>query len=114
MSIRPVDLQVLIPRATEVSRNQQAVEQQLNAQQQYFAQQWQQISASRQQKVQNTPKTLGGKVHCEKEDSKQKQSMNQRRRQLGENVCEHDDELNDSNREEPQDPIKGHLIDIKT
>ncbi|MPM68940.1 hypothetical protein SDC9_115877 [bioreactor metagenome] len=113
VSIRPVDLQVIIPRATEVSKTQQASDQQLISQQQQFAEQWQQISARRQQKVQSTSKTEGGKVHG---DDKKKKNQKQGS-QSGEGFDEqHSNDAKSSNNMLVQaaDPMRGHLIDIKT
>ena len=68
MNIRSIDLQVLIPHATEVGRTQHIANQQNGIQQQDFASQWQRISQERQKQVQLVDQTDNGKVN-EKKDS---------------------------------------------
>lgn len=116
MSIRPVDLQILIPRATDVSKSQQIANQQLASQQQQFAEQWQQISASRQQKVQNTPQTEGGKIHSDTEKEQQSLNKKQGRQQHREKSSGDKDLDMNSNSGGVLlvDPALGHVIDIKT
>lgn len=116
MSIRPVDLQVLIPRATDVSKSQQVADQQLTSQQQQFAEQWQQISASRQQKVQNTSKAKGGKIHSDTEKERQSFNKKQGEQQHSESFSG-DKDTNTNNNSGVSllvDPALGHVIDIKT
>ena len=113
VSIRPVDLQIIIPRATDVGKTQQSSDHLLMSQQQQIAEQWQQISASRQQKVQSASKTEGGKVHREKEKKNQNKDSKH---------GTHPDEEQNSNDTnscsrltvQATDPTRGHLIDIKT
>lgn len=116
MSIRPVDLQVIIPRATEVSKTQQSSDHQIISQQQQFAEQWQQISARRQQKVQSTSETEGAKVHRDKEKSNKNKDLKQGS-QSSEGFSEqHSNDAKSCNGVPTQavDPMRGHLIDIKT
>lgn len=110
MNIRSVDLQVLIPRATDVSKTQQIADHQSSLQQQQFAEQWQQISAKRQQQVQSTAKSEGGKVQNEKkEQGKQKGHKHHQQDELLDIT---DDET--ANHASLEDPVRGHTIDIKT
>ena len=110
MSIRPVDLQVLIPHATDVGKSQHAADKSLITQQQQFGEQWQDISASRQQKVQNTAKVEGSKVRSDKEknrgnDNHSSGGFMAKKKQALNETCEQIDAI---------DPARGHLIDIKT
>lgn len=112
MSIRPVDLQVLIPHATDVGKAQHVADKSLTTQQQQFAEQWQEISANRQQTVQNAPKVEGSKVRSDKQkQEKEKDHGNQtsdsfmaKEEQTAKKGCGQLDGL---------DPARGHLIDIK-
>lgn len=106
MSIRPIDLQVLIPRATEVSRTQQANDHQAVLQQQQNAADWQQVAATRQQQVQQTPQSAGGKVDA---DGKREGRGEAEERRHEARAAE-DKESADGG----QDPLRGHHIDIKT
>lgn len=110
MNIRPVDLQVLIPRATEVGKSQQVIDHQSSLQQQQFAEQWQQISTKRQQQVQEAPKGEGGKIQNEKkEQGKQKGGKHRQKNGVADLT---DDEI--TNNASLDDPVRGHTIDIKT
>ena len=111
MTIRPVDLQVLIPRVTEVSKIQHVIDHQNNLQQQQFAGQWQQISANRQQQVQGTVKSEDGKVGREKHPKEQSRSKNgQKHKDVNQGNTDADMVNHASN----EDPVRGNLIDIKT
>jgi hypothetical protein len=116
VSIRPVDLQVIIPRATEVSKTQQSSNQQIISQQQQFAEQWQQIAASRQQKVQNTSKTEGGKVRRDREKKNQNKDLKQESQSNEGLIEQNSNDPKSCTRMSVQaaDPTRGHLIDIKT
>lgn len=56
MSINPIELQVLIPKATEVGKAQNLANRQETLQQQHVAAQWNDISTNRQHQVQSTAK----------------------------------------------------------
>lgn len=105
MSVRSIDLQVLIPRATEVSRIQQLSNHQAELEQQQSAAQWQQLAAARQQQVQHTPQGAGGKVEPDAKEGKG------RREGDGRKGRRRDDE---AEAVEGADPVRGHMIDIKT
>lgn len=106
MNIRSIDLQVLIPRATEVSKVQQTIDHQSALSQQQTATQMQQISAARQQQVQRRPEGTGGKVEPDAEDGgRQRQGSD--RRKGGQKRAETDPD-------DSPDPLRGHNIDIKT
>lgn len=112
MNIRSIDLQVLIPRTTEVSKAQAITDRQGTQQQQQFAEQFQKITTDLQHQVQSTPKSFGGKVQREKNKSQHKQQ----------NDGKKDDNVSPAEEENPEntavndqaDPIRGHIIDIKT
>lgn len=108
MTINSIDLQVLIPRATEVGKSQQVLNQQDTLQQQQFAGQWKEIADNRQHQVQGTPKSEGGKVGREKESREHKNSNEQKQR---DKKSADADKVNHASNE---DPIRGHVIDIKT
>ena len=106
MTIRAIDLQVLIPRSTEVSKVQQVSDHQAALQQQQHAEQWQHIAANRQQQVQRTPQNAGGKIDPDAERHKNAQQ------EAGNKKHQPND------RAEPEelasDPTRGRKIDIKT
>jgi hypothetical protein len=108
MNIRSIDLQVLIPRATEAGKVQQVTNHQSVLDQQQFAAQFQAIAKERQQQVQDVPKTESGKIH---NNNKEKEHKNNQ--QQGAHLNKHP--KNSSEQEESiTDPLKGHIIDIKT
>jgi len=102
VTIRAIDLQVLIPRVTEVGKVQQIADHQGALQQQQGAEQWQKLSATRQQQVQKSAQNTGGKVDPDADKDRRQEEHKRGRRQ-------HEDEAEDS-----PDPIRGHTIDIKT
>jgi len=103
MNIRPIDLQVILPKTTEVSKVQNATDQQQSFYNALLSQQWPQIGRARQQNVQHVPKDEGGKVD---RDGHQKSGYERRRRSP-----RHADNESTSS---PQDPLRGHHIDIST
>lgn len=109
MTINSIDLQVLIPRATDVGKSQQVLNQQDTLQQQQFAGQWKEIADNRQHQVQGTPKNEGGKVGREKEAKEHKNSNEQKQRDKNNNA-----DADKVNRASNEDPVRGHVIDIKT
>ena len=107
-------MQVLIPKATEVGKQQNNLAQQSTLQQQQFAEQMQKTAQVRQQQVQGIAKGQGGKV--ERDETKDKHTKHPR------NYAQNSDK---SQKESPepenfedtiinQDPVLGHIIDIKT
>lgn len=107
MNIRSIDLQVLIPRATEAGKAQQITNHQSVLEQQQFAAQFQEITKGRKQQVQNVPKPEDGKVSRDKEHEQQNQS------QQNSSFQSHQKDLADQEEIIP-DPLRGHVIDIKT
>lgn len=112
MSIRPVDLQVLIPHATDVGKSQHVADKSLTTQQQQFAEQWQEISANRQQKVQNAPKVEGSKVRRDKEKQEKEKGHDNHGRDSF--IAKKEQAKQACGQLSGLDPARGHLIDIKT
>jgi len=109
LTIRPVDLQVLIPKVTEVGKMQHITDHQETLQQQQFADQWQHIAAKREQQVQGTTKSEDGKVGRENHPKEQSHSNNGKKHQ---DTKQSDADM--ANHASSEDPIRGNLIDIKT
>lgn len=107
MNIRSIDLQVLIPRATEVAKTQNTFDQQNIVNQQQSAEQWQKISADRQHQVQNTSKGEGGKIK-ERGESPSKHQQQQAQSHSAHTAQDENEGT------EGEDPVRGHTIDIKT
>ena len=111
LTIRPVDLQVLIPRVTEVGKNQHITDHQDTLQQQQFAGKWQHVSANRQKQVQGTTKSEEGKVQ-EKNSKEQSHSKDgQKQQDVKHSKTDAADMVNHASN---GDPVRGNLIDIKT
>lgn len=106
-------MQVLIPKATEVGKQQNSLAQQSTVQQQQFAEQMQKTAEIRQHQVQGMVKSQGGKVKREE----QRDKSNQRQGNPEGNNEVVPTELSDQENTENSvghDPILGHIIDIKT
>ncbi|TWH48625.1 hypothetical protein [Sporomusa sp. KB1] len=116
MSIRAIDMQVIIPKATEVGAQQNNLAHQGTLQQQQFAEQMEKAAQVRQQQVQSVEKGQGGKVERDnkKENSNSKRGasdFNQNHNAVPQ------ESLESENSEQgimPPDPVLGHIIDIKT
>jgi len=111
LTIRPVDLQVLIPRVTEVGKMQHITDHQDTLHQQQFAGQWQEISAKREHQVQGTTTSEDGKVSRDKNTKEQSHSKNGQKHQ---DVKDKNTDVNMVNHPSHEDPVRGNLIDIKT
>lgn len=115
MSIRPIDMQVLIPKATEVGIQQNNLVHQSTLQQQQFAEQMEKTAQVRQQQVQGIVKSQGGKVERDDKKRKNKQRYgsdpNRERNQFPEESMELE---NSDDLTTMSDPILGHIVDIKT
>lgn len=111
MSIRSIDMQVMIPRATEAQKQQSNLAQQNSLQQQQFAEQLQKEVQLRQQQVQKLAKSQGGRV--ERDESQEKQNKHRSedypRQQAAANVEDDQEDVGGA-----QNPVLGHVIDIKT
>lgn len=107
MNIRSIDLQVLIPKTSEVAKVQQNINQQPTVAQEEFAAVWQQVSSEKQRKVQKTPSSEGGKINRESEHHR-KQSDNGTETHQNQSS----DNKDENNVKEQTDPVRGHHIDI--
>lgn len=74
MNITPIEMQVIIPKATEVGKGQQQRDQQNVFQQQFGAAELQQKAEHKLKQVQTTEKSEGQKI---KKDSKKKKNKDQ-------------------------------------
>jgi len=110
LTIRPIDLQVLIPKVTEVGKNQHTTDHQDTLQQQQFEGKWQQISAKREHQVQGAAKSEESKVG-EKHAKEQNHSKNGKK--SGDDMQGKND-ADMVNHPSHEDPVRGNLIDIKT
>ena len=109
VSIRSIDMQVLVPRATEVQKQQNTMVQQGVLQQQQIAEQMQKTAEIRQHQVQDIEKSQSGRVN--RDEEKEERSSHHPRKDLAANQLKTDeDEISISG----QDPVLGHIIDIKT
>lgn len=106
MTIRSIDLQVLIPRVTEVSKTQHILDQQNALQQQQVAEQMHQLAALRQQQIQKTPKNAGGKIEDEAQNKNGQHNSHEK----------HGSSPNDEDEKQDEgvDPLRGRHVDIKT
>jgi len=115
MNIRPMDLQVIIPHATDVAKVANATDRQTVLQQQEFAEQWKQIAEQRQQQVQTLKKVDSGKVSNENLQKENQQNQGQRQGREGKDSSQEADTLDAVKQlTVAGDPIRGRTIDIKT
>ena len=113
MYIRPMDLQVMIPRTIDAARVAAVTDQQTVTQQQQLAAHMKQAAAEQQQQVQTTkPAQHDGKVSTE--DLSKEKPQERRQKKHGGQTDEPETEGALVARPEPQDPLRGHMIDIKT
>lgn len=108
MTIRPIDLQVLIPKASEINRVNHVQEIQSQIQQQQFASQFAQAVQNRQKQVQGTKQTEGQRVRLNKDS---------RGRGGNEEQSDTDSQQQGNTEEEAVtyiNPNLGNHIDIKT
>lgn len=110
VTIRPIDLQVLIPRVTEVSKTQHTLNQQDILQQQQFEGKWEKISTKREHQVQGTEKSDASKVG-ERQPKEQNHSKDGKKH--GDDKSGNGD-TGKINHPSHDDPVRGNLIDIKT
>lgn len=110
MSIRSIDMQVLIPRATEVQKQQNTLGQQSTLQQQQIAEQLQKTAEIRQHQVQDVEKSQSGRVNRDETAEERSASYYPRKEPAAKPVETEEEENPVSGR----DPVLGHIIDIKT
>lgn len=114
MNIYPMDMQVLIPRATDVGKTQQLANQQVVTEQQLFGEQMKERIEQREHQVQHLPKAEGGKITLNQDKEKQQQRKGSQNSMKQETV--NDEEACEVilNRPSTNDPVRGHSIDIST
>ena len=106
MSIRSIDLQVLIPRSADASKMQHQQDQLAASQQQQIAGQFQQLTLNRRHQVQGTIKSEAKKVNSQDEKERPKHGSGKERELSPEAVMD--------GKEKHQDPVRGKNIDIST
>lgn len=112
MSIRPIDMQVIIPRATEVGIQQNNLAQQSTVQQQQFAEQMAKAAAVRQQQVQGINKGQGGKI--ERDGNKEKNHKHHEDDTAEKSSTLAVESSESETETKGRDPVLGYIIDIKT
>lgn len=106
MSIRSIDLQVLIPRSTEASRTQQQQQNSPALQQQQVSEHNQQVATARQQQVQQLDKSENKSVHRDADNKKGREEPRKKRPS--------DKLLTEDEMQQATDPLRGKKIDIST
>lgn len=107
MNITPMDLQVLIPKSTEVGKNQQISDQQLTNNQGFVSEDFKKITEHKQKQVEDLNKSKGNII---------KEGQERRNKNKNQNASQ------DSSREEQEadeikfavDNTRGKHIDIRT
>ncbi len=117
MSIRPVDMQVILPHATDVGKVQAVQNDQTATSQQLFAEKLQREAESRQGQVQESKRAEFGKVTRDKEKEEQKGGGQKYHASSGK-------EEEDSEQEKKQhqrvllsgmtDPVRGKNLDVSS
>lgn len=78
MSIRPIDMQVMIPKTSEIGKTQQAELQKPNSEQMQFSEQMQKHIVQNQQQVSETNKSEKNIIR--EDESKKNQSSNKNKK----------------------------------
>lgn len=112
MNIRPVDLQIIIPKATEVGKTQAFMNQQSSIQQQYSEEKNQRIADQRLQQVQETFKNEGGKIQRDESYQEKHKGSHEERHKKKARELESDD-VTDSHKVLEKENLRGRFIDIK-
>ena len=115
MSIRPVDLQVILPHATDAGKVQANQNTQSNTMQQVFAEKLQKEAQLKQNQVQESPKGEFGKVNRdkEKEDSHSKKQKKEKEENSNMNLAEETYEK-DLKTKRSLNPVIGNNLDISS
>ena len=114
MYIRPMDLQVMIPRTIDAARVASVTDQQSVTQQQQLAAQLKQTAAEQQQQVLAAKQAEhDGKVSTEDLNKEKPQQRQHKKRDDGQQT-DGEKENAEKMHSEPRDPVRGHTIDIKT
>lgn len=104
MTVRSIDLQVLLPKIAEANRSHPLQNQQNQTQQQQFSAQFQKQTQIQKQQVQNSDKSHGSKVG---EDSQKRNASGGKKNQ------DNKGEQDNGQQNNPRDPKKGNIFDIK-
>ncbi len=110
MNIGPVELQVIIPKATEVGKVQNQLNQQAVLTQDQNTEQWQHIAANRRQQVQTAEKSSGGVIRRKPEG--ERHHREQQQPPFSSSRAKSPTKKNEQN--DTEDPLRGHLLDIRT
>lgn len=103
MSLRSVDMQVLLPKVAEALRNQPVQNQQDPSHQQQFALQFQKQAELQRHQVQTSNKSEGTKVGQQSAQNRSPNHENSR----------HQDEKEEEQLKDAKDPNRGKFVDIK-
>ena len=117
MNIRPIDLQVLIPRATDAAKASALNDRQAVTQQQQLAEQSKQAATEKQHQVQpKLPTNPSGKITTEdlNQEKRQEHPSQGEQKKQGKGGQAEEEATRKLHAEKPPDPIRGHTIDIKT
>ena len=116
MNIRPIDLQVLIPRTIDVAKTAAVNDNQPAAHQQQLSAQAKQTTAEQQRQVQTKLSAQhDGKVTTDDLERQKQKDHRQGEGRGRENASDADaDAAGMSAHSQPPDPVRGHTIDIKT
>lgn len=114
MIVRPLDMQVLIPRTIDVSKVQQLTNQQVAVNQQLMGEQLKQLTNHRQHQVQQLAQPEGNKVAAKKPKEDKQQQSKQQQAALQQKIASDPSEEIISNHPSQNDPVRGHSIDIIT
>lgn len=110
MNIRPIDLQVIIPHATDIGKMQATQNSQQVTQQQLFAEQLQRQTAAQQGQVQGAQRVEMTRIHRDKPGNDGRQPAERRE-------ADGRQEKDGAKQPEPpsavgNDPLRGQKIDI--
>ena len=113
MSIKPVDMQVILPQATDVGKFQAVQNDKSMISQQLFAEKLQKEAAQRQEQVQETERGEFGKVNREQEREKREKNKKKPQAKTAQAKTEND-HGKAGNKRQPQnlDPLLGTNLDI--
>ena len=117
MSIRPVDMQVTLPHATDVGKVQAVQNEQSSAAQQLFAEKLMKEAQERQGQVQGTQSTEFAKVNREKEkeeEERKKKKNKGAKEQKNFSEQKKDADKAKEQRKHSLDPVLGKNLDISS
>lgn len=103
MPIRPIDLQVIIPRVDEIGKRQQGAEERNQAGNEKFMLNFQQEAKNRETQVQTSHKSEQEKINSQNKNKENHQHNQKNKKKKDKEV-----------QKELTDPTKGTLLDIRT